>query len=58
MLRAIAKWIVIVSIAFGWNVSARTQGVDGQAEYLSYCAACHGADGKGKDPSSVKLKKQ
>ena len=37
--------------AFGW-----AQGVDvPKAEYLSHCAACHGDNGKGDGPLSVKL---
>jgi mono/diheme cytochrome c family protein len=42
-----AVGIVIIAL----NASARSQDLDfGKTEYLSKCAECHGADGKGTGP--------
>ena len=30
--------------------------IDGKAQYLGYCANCHGTDGKGRGPDAVGLK--
>lgn len=39
------------------NVSVQAQGLEqGRMEYLTNCAACHGADGKGAGPMSSRLK--
>ena len=39
------------------NASARSQDLDfGKTEFLSKCAECHGADGKGNGPHSAKMK--
>ncbi|HTX37898.1 MAG TPA: cytochrome c [Bryobacteraceae bacterium] len=34
-----------------------TTAIDGKVLYREYCAACHGADGKGAGPAAVALKK-
>jgi hypothetical protein len=50
---AVAVGIVMVAL----NASVRSQALDfGQTEYLSKCAACHGADGKGAGPLSAAIK--
>ena len=47
---------LVVTIVSGPAIS---QGADlGRAEYLSSCAACHGADGKGTGPIASQLVKQ
>src|SRR3974390_3171094 len=47
---------LVVTIVSGPAIS---QGADlGRAEYLSSCAACHGADGKGNGPIASQLVKQ
>ncbi len=35
----------------------RTSPADGKAMYTSYCAPCHGVDGRGKGPLSSSLKR-
>ena len=50
-----AVGIVIIAL----NASARSQDLDfGKTEYLSKCAECHGADGKGTGPRSADMKKR
>ncbi len=36
----------------------RTNPTDGKMMYSSYCAPCHGADGRGQGPTAVALKTQ
>jgi mono/diheme cytochrome c family protein len=36
--------------------AVRTSVASGKEMYLAYCAACHGADGKGEGPASAALK--
>jgi len=49
MALRIASAVAIVIIAL--NASAWSQALDfGKTEFLSKCAECHGADGKGKGP--------
>jgi len=48
--------IALVSSARPQNFDAGLQA--GQAEYLSNCGKCHGADGRGAGPHSAALKKQ
>jgi mono/diheme cytochrome c family protein len=36
----------------------KTSPADGKQMYTSYCAACHGADGKGNGPAASSLKAQ
>lgn len=57
MAKAAFGCLIVVNVIVGSNVSAWAQELDpGKAEYLSSCAACHGADGRGKGPLSVELK--
>jgi Cytochrome C oxidase, cbb3-type, subunit III len=57
MQKAAAKWLTVASVIIGLNASGLTEDLDaGKAEYLSSCATCHGADGKGNGPLSSKLK--
>ena len=52
-----SRSILLASLIFAFTASVRAQDLDkGRAEYLSSCAACHGADGKGKGPMSSRLK--
>ena len=52
---AVAVGIMMVAL----NASVRSQALDfGQAEFLSKCAACHGADGKGAGPLSATIETQ
>jgi len=56
MARRVASAVGIVIIAL--NASARSQALDfGKTEFLSKCAECHGADGKGKGPRRANKKK-
>ena len=52
------KWLIIASVAIVLNLGAgRAQEfVPGKAEYLSSCAACHGAEGRGDGILSSVLK--
>ena len=53
----VARWALIANIALALSTSVRAQDLDnGKAEFLSNCATCHGADGKGLGPSSSKLR--
>jgi mono/diheme cytochrome c family protein len=49
---------LMIAISTIWfNAAAWGQGFDvGKFEYLNWCAACHGADGKGSGPVSEVLK--
>jgi len=38
------------------NVVAHQPAGDGKQMYMSYCASCHGADGKGSGPAASSLK--
>jgi hypothetical protein len=40
----------------GWNVDGALAGPDGKADYLKYCASCHGETGKGGGPEAKVLK--
>ena len=52
-----AKWFLIASAIVGLNAAAWAEDLDiGKSEFQSSCAACHGADGKGKGPMSAELK--
>ena len=51
------KWLVISAIVIGFNASGWAQETDaGKTAYLSSCAPCHGADGKGNGFLSTALK--
>lgn len=57
MQRASVKWLVAAGVIVGSSslVSAQELAA-GKTEYLSSCAACHGADGKGNGPMTAELK--
>ena len=57
MEKSAFKLLMIATVIIGFNASGWAQEVDvGKMEFQSSCAACHGADGKGKGPMSVELK--
>jgi mono/diheme cytochrome c family protein len=57
MTRELFNWLMIAIFAFEWSASVHAQEIDvGKTEFQSSCAACHGADGKGKGPLSGALK--
>ena len=57
MRHAISRYSITALIVIAANASAWAQDPDkGRAEFLSRCAECHGADGKGSGPMSGKLK--
>ena len=57
MERAALTWVIIANAVIGFGGCALAQDIDaGKIEYQSSCAACHGADGKGKGPLSAVLK--
>src|ERR1039458_3785252 len=57
MEKAAFKWAIIASAVIGFDACALAQDIDiGKIEYQSSCAACHGADGKGKGVFSAALK--
>lgn len=57
MITGCLKWLTIAGLAAGFAGAAEAQPSDiGRSEFLSSCASCHGADGKGKGPVSGQLK--
>ena len=51
------RWLMIAAAMAGFNATAWAQDVDaGKTAYLSSCAPCHGADGKGDGLLSAVLK--
>jgi mono/diheme cytochrome c family protein len=57
MSKQAAKWLTVAAVLSGLTSVAWTQDLDvGKIEYQSGCAACHGADGKGKGPLREQLK--
>jgi mono/diheme cytochrome c family protein len=56
-MRAVSIYSITALVVIAANASAWAQDSDkGRAEFLSRCAECHGADGKGSGPMSRKLK--
>lgn len=59
---AVALFILLSAIAASQNVSIKrvparyTSAASGQEMYVSYCAACHGRDGRGQGPAAPALK--
>ena len=50
---------LIASVLFATNALVQAQDLDnGRTEFLSKCAECHGADGKGASPTTSKLKRK
>lgn len=57
MIADCLKGLMIVSTITVLSGAANAQDADvGKSEFLSSCASCHGADGKGKGPMSGLLK--
>lgn len=57
MITSCLKWLMIASLAAVFTAAVQAEDFDaGKAEFLSSCASCHGADGKGKGPVSELLK--
>jgi mono/diheme cytochrome c family protein len=57
MFRGLSKSLLFIALLVGISVPAKAQDTDaGKAAYLSSCAACHGADGKGDGILSSVLK--
>ena len=57
MPKSALTWLMIVTVITGFNASGWGQDADpGKTAYLSSCAPCHGADGKGNGFISAVLK--
>ena len=57
MAMALFRCLIIANVIVGFNGSGRAQDTDaGKTAYLSSCAPCHGADGKGNGFLSAVLK--
>lgn len=51
MTMGLFKWPMIATLTIAWSTSGHAQDIDvSKMEFQSSCAACHGADGKGKGP--------
>ena len=56
MVTSCLKWLMMAGLA-GFAAAAQAEDIDiGKSEFLSSCASCHGADGKGKGPVAEQLK--
>jgi mono/diheme cytochrome c family protein len=52
-----SKWLITATVTVAFTASGWAQRVDpGEIEFLSSCAPCHGAEGKGNGPMSAALK--
>ena len=57
MPKSALRWLMIAAMITGFNASGWAQDSDpGKTAYLSSCAPCHGADGKGNGFISTVLK--
>ena len=57
MMISCLKGLMIAGLVAGVAGAAQAENIDiGKSEFLSSCASCHGADGKGKGPVSEQLK--
>ena len=57
MITSYLRWLTVAGITVVLAAAGRAENIDaGKAEFLSSCASCHGADGKGKGPVSEQLK--
>ncbi len=52
------KFLLVASLAMAQTKTPRKliASLDGKDLYMSYCASCHGTDGKGKGPVAEALK--
>jgi mono/diheme cytochrome c family protein len=58
-LRQSSRAVAIAAMLSATNTLLQAQDLDkGRTEFLSKCAECHGADGKGEGPMSGKLKRK
>ena len=54
-----AAWAALLTLGTatpGWAETEGTAVTQGRADYLTYCAACHGTEGQGDGPVSGSLK--
>ena len=57
MPKAVSRRLLIAAILVATNPCVSAEDLDkGRIEFLSKCAECHGADGKGQEAMSSKLK--
>gem|GEM_PF-243426 len=58
MFRIQLLFVAAIAISFGQDKTPRKliASMDGKDLYVSYCASCHGTDGKGHGPVAVALK--
>jgi len=57
MQSSVSSWLLVANIVLASSACAWAQDSDtGRVEYLSKCAVCHGADGRGDGAMSSKLK--
>ena len=57
MITSCLKGLMIASLSAVFAAAAQAEDFDaGKAEFQSWCASCHGTDGKGKGPVSEQLK--
>ena len=57
MMKRLFKWSMIGTLIIAWTAYGHPQDLDvGKTEFQSSCAACHGADGRGKGPLVSVLK--
>lgn len=55
-MRRLALGFLLLSVASATAIADDPANAPGQADYLSYCASCHGVDGKGNGPLAPTLK--
>jgi mono/diheme cytochrome c family protein len=53
---ALAALVALGAAAPGWAEDDGAAASQGRADYLTYCASCHGADGQGDGPVAGSLK--
>ena len=57
--RLVVPVVIVVGVLTGWGVATslarRPEAPRGKAAYDQYCAACHGAEGRGDGPSAASL---
>ena len=55
-MRKIALGLLVLSVATSTALADDKVSESAKADYLSYCASCHGVDGKGNGPLAPTLK--